>query len=128
MDKPRFRIVEKRGVFRIENEVYEKIRTSVDFEVKKNGWFRREVNRKETYGYIPKGWKTLGQEIQIASENKLEWVASSEAEYRGSNLREGYVFYQHKPYEFDSYEKAYECLVKWEGQAVHLVEPEWKVA
>jgi hypothetical protein len=34
----------------------------------------------------------------------------------------------YKPYEFDSYDKAYKCLVKWEGQAVNLVEPEWRVA
>ncbi len=126
MDKPRFRIVEKRGVFRIEKEAYEKKRVAVDLECRKDGWFRRVETQKETYGYLPIRWDALGRKTKINSGEATEWAALNKPRYDIRYI--SFCHYSYEPYEFDSYDKAYKCLVKWEGKAVNLVEPEWRVA
>ncbi len=126
MEKPKFRIVEKRGVFRIEKEIVVRgthdrnttITYPYSLPILRN-ILQRDTTKTEIY--YPCGWEVVGQHVNqfdssiVDFEWRLPLNGIAQAGWRGF-----------KPYEYQKYETALAMLYKWEGLAVNLIEPEWR--
>lgn len=131
----KFRIVEQRGVFRIQRlevDAWRILPTTESFTTGHLWWKRTEVEKSQIWGRVT-DWETLG--VRDGKEFSRRFIPARDLTLTGEELGRGTIRWnrvppQVKEYEFDTYKKAENYIRKFYGSTgVDAIEkPEWRTA